>query len=306
VRNIALYVSLRATAWLMRLVPLRVMYALAAAAGTLAYYVVPSARNGILSNLAVALPDLTSRHRSTIGRCAFCSDAKNWVDTLRISRLTDHEICRDIHVEGLECLEAAAAEGRGVVLVTMHLGNFDLVGQYIAARGYRLTIPVEKMRPPQLFDYLVRLRASRGINIIPVQRAPLQMLRALRKGGVAGLAGDRDFTGGGICVDFFGRPALMPSGPARLARHQRAPLLIGVGVRRASGGYQGYIPERLDLQFTDDDEADDLENTRRIARALEPFVCRFPEQWLAFSPIWGQGTDSDGLATIGRQERAAV
>jgi KDO2-lipid IV(A) lauroyltransferase len=306
VHNVLLYLALRVTAAVMPLLPLRVLYALATAAGTVAYYTVPAARAGILANLAVALPTTPPHKRARIGRCAFCSDAKNWVDTLRICRLTDLEIRQTIHVDGWERITAAAREGNGVILVTMHLGNFDLVGQYVAAQGFRMTIPVEEMRPARLFDYLVRLRASRGINIVSVQKRPMQVMRALRRGEIVGLAGDRDFSGGGVEVDFFGRPALLPGGPARLARHTGSPLLIGIGVRKPSGGYEGFVPPPIELQHSDDEDADAHENTKRIARALEPFVTRFPEQWLAFSPIWPERNRPNHLATIERQEQAAV
>jgi KDO2-lipid IV(A) lauroyltransferase len=306
VRNLALYGALRVTAAVMPFLPLRVLYALATAAGTIAFYAVPAARAGILANLAVALPDVPPRKRARIGRCALCSDAKNWADTLRISRLSDREIMETIRIEGWDRVVAATGKRKGVVLVTMHLGNFDLVGQFVAAQGYRMTIPVEQMRPERLFRYLAGLRASRGINIVPLEKGPLQVMRALRRGEIVGLAGDRDFSGGGIEADFFGRAAVLPGGPARLARHTSAPLLIGIGVRRDSGGYQGYVTEAISIQRSDDEAADDRQNTERIARALEPFVRRFPEQWLAFSPIWRDRTADNDLATIERQEQAAV
>jgi KDO2-lipid IV(A) lauroyltransferase len=306
VRNVALYFALRVTSWVMPLLPLRALYGLATAAGSIAYYAVPAARAGILANLAVALPGVSPRRRAYLGRCALCSDAKNWADTLRISRLTDDQIRTTVSVEGWERVVEAVGEGKGVVFVTMHLGNFDLVGQYVAARGYAMTIPVEQMQPARLFRYLVQLRASRGINVVPVEKVPLQVMRALRRGDIVGLAGDRDFSGGGVEVDFFGRPALLPGGPARLARRAGAPLLIGVGVRKPAGRYQAYVTERIALQHTEEEATDERENTARIARALEPFVRRFPDQWLAFSPIWPEGAPTDRTGTIERQEQAAV
>jgi KDO2-lipid IV(A) lauroyltransferase len=122
--------------------------------------------------------------------------------------------------------------------------------------------------------------------VVPVERAPRALLRALRQGEIAAAAGDRAIAGRVEWVDFFGRPAPLPSGPVSLARHTGAPLLLGVGVRTPGSHFQGFVTPPLDLTTLSDAGRQDHENTQRLARAYEPFIRRFADQWLVFTPVW--------------------
>jgi lauroyl/myristoyl acyltransferase len=307
IRNLGLYVALRAGSWLLPLFPLRAAYALASFAGTCAFYLLPRSRRAIAANLSRVMGAPAESERVlAAARQAFENDARNWVDTLRIGRLTDEEILRSVDLHGWEYIQAALSQGRGAIIVMMHLGNFDLVGQTVAAHGEHLTIPVERMRPQALFDFLLQARTSKGVNAVPVDRAPRELLRALRRGEMVAVAGDRNAGGRGIRVPFFGAEATLPRGPVTLARHSGAPLLVGAGIRRGTGRYQGLVTPPLPLQRTADSEADDRENARRVAAAMESFISRFPEQWLVFAPVWEDGGDGKGPATIGNQMEAVV
>lgn len=304
--NWLLYVALRATAGLLPLVPLSVAYRLAEGVGAVAYYVVRRAREGVSANLAVALRrPAGSREVRSLVRKVFANDAKNWIDTVRIARTDSSEVERNVRVEGWEVLETAAREGKGIIMVTMHVGNFDLVGQVLVARGYRLTVPVERMKPERLFRFLAEERGSHGVRVVPTDRAPREMLRTLREGGIVGLAGDRGPARGSVAVSFFGRPVLMPRAAAALARRTGAPLLLGVGAR-TDRGYLGLIRGPISLVHTEDAEADEQVNVQTIATALEEFVLRFPEQWLAFRPIWVDGARHPRADSMSRRTEAGV
>ncbi|MGI8826070.1 MAG: lysophospholipid acyltransferase family protein [Chloroflexota bacterium] len=305
-RNYVLYLLLRSLTWMMRFIPLSLAYALASGAGFLAFYVVVPARRSILANLSVVLTasvrDPTVRRAA---REAFRTDARNWVDTLRIGRLTRSQLIDLVDVDGWEHLVQAASQGRGVVLMLVHLGNFDLVGQVVAAKGFQVTIPVERMEPPVLFDFLAVSRRSQGVDVVPLDHAPRAMLRALRAGQVVAVAGDRVISGRTAQVPFFGRPAALPTGAAALARRFGAPVVMAVGIRLPSGRFHGIILP-IPLELTGDEKVDDTENTARIARVIEAAIRAHPEQWLAFSPVWDSGAGTDAAASIGRHSRARV
>jgi KDO2-lipid IV(A) lauroyltransferase len=306
-RNEVLYLALRITSWLLPYVPLSVAYAMAAAAGRLAYFLVPSARGTICENLSVVFSESpTSRRVRRTALAVFQNDAKNWVDTLRIGQLSREDILDSVAVDGWHHLEAALSEGKGVILVTLHLGNFDLVGQVLAARGLNVTVPVEHMKPAKLFDFLLHQRISKGITLVPVERAPRAMLQALRLGQVVGVAGDRNMAGRVEWVDFFGKSAPMPRGPASLARHTGAPLLLAIGLRTGSSRYQGIITPPLELCASVDSALAERENTQRLAHAFEPFIKRFVDQWLVFSPIWPDPLPIGAGAGLARRSKAAV
>jgi lauroyl/myristoyl acyltransferase len=162
----------------------------------------------------------------------------------------------------------------------MHLGNFDLVGHALLFRGPGLTVPVERMEPERLFRFLVDVRRSKGINVVPFDRAGREMLAALRAGKIVGIIGDRNVGGSrGVRAEFFGKEAVFPRAPVSLARHAGSPVLVGVAVRLPSERFRGYITP-VSMQRSGQAEADERENVRHIARVMEDFIRRFPDQWL--------------------------
>lgn len=303
--NVLLYGLLLLAARVLPLIPLRWAYRLADLAGLLAFYLVPPARRGICANLAVVtgLPEGSAAVRG-LARKAFANDAKNWIDTLRIRRVRHGEVERSLRLEGWERVVEALQAGKGAIIVTMHLGNFDLVGQVVTERGYRLVVPVERMRPAVLFRRLTEARESRGIKLVPTRQAPREMLHTLRDGGIVGLAGDRGPAKGSVMVSLCGRPARLPRAAAALARRTGAPVLLGVGIRQDDGTYLGFVRGPLEMVRTDQAERDERINVQRIAHAMEEFLQRFPEQWLAFSPVWG--SQEQCLDTMGRPTEAGV
>ncbi|GAC1623565.1 MAG: lysophospholipid acyltransferase family protein [Chloroflexota bacterium] len=304
-KNRLLYAGLRAVARVMPFVPLRLLYALSSLGARVAFHLNGSAREGVVSNLSVVFDAPKNAPLvQKAARDAFVTDARNWVDTLRIARLSAQDISAFVDVEGWEHVERAIAGGRGAIVVTVHLGNFDLVGQVFAARGIPVTIPVERVEPSEFFDFLMERRRSQGINVVPIEKAPWAMLHALRRGEVVAIAADRQIAGRAMEVPFFGAPARLPTSPAALARRHRSPVIIAVGTRLPGGGYHGLVLP-APLHFSDDESFDERENTRRILSLLEPLIRRHAGQWLAFEPVWSGNNGTGEAATIGQQTGTA-
>ncbi|GAC1398418.1 MAG: lysophospholipid acyltransferase family protein [Chloroflexota bacterium] len=292
-RNKVLYWLLRLLAWILPAIPYRLAYGAASLAGTLAFYCVPSARAGILTNLAVAFPLLSPAQHRTLAVGAFRTDAINWLDTVRIPLVSFSELESSIiEIEGWQHLISALQDGKGVILVGLHLGNFDLVGQVLAARGYGLTVPVERIEPPQLFDFLTERRQSRGLHMLPMDKATRGMIRALAQGEIVGVMADRAIAGKMVEVNFFGRPTLLPRAPATLARLSGSPLLMATGVRISAGIYIGLI---IPVQRVGHGARDDVQTIQSIVDSSELYIRKFPDQWLAFVPLWEPSKRTDAL-----------
>jgi KDO2-lipid IV(A) lauroyltransferase len=304
--NAILYLVLRLASWLLRILPASLMYRLAITAGWCAFYIVRDARKAVIANLAVVLgKSATSSDVRSAAISAFQNDAMNWVDTLRIGRLSLSEIQAMVQVEDWSLLEDALAAGNGLILVTLHLGNFDFVGQVLLARGYRLTVPVERMQPHALFDFLVEQRTKNGINIVPVEHAPRELIRALRSGELVGLAGDRNIAGKTVTLPVFGLPASLPTGPMSLARRTGCPVVLAVGIRVGPGRFRG-IMQAVPMTFTGNGALDDAHNLATFVELMEQMVARFPGQWLVFRRFWHIDTGENTAATMEHQKRAAV
>lgn len=300
--NSILYVALRGFAWLLPGLPLRVAYGFANVAGVLAYVLVPGARHGLEANISrVTGGPSGSRSRRSLAIGVFQADAKNWVDTLRIRRISDQALLETVHVEGWEHLDRALTRGKGAILLGIHLGNFDLVGQILLARGYNLIVPVERMRPQALFHFLTDGRRSRGMRLVAVDEAPKELLRSLRAGKIVGVTGDRQIAGKGMRVEFFGQGATLPRGPVSLARLSGAPLLLAYGIRLPSNSFQGYIAPPMYVAR----EANESRAMRDVAKLMEVPIREHIDQWLAFSPVWEPGSP-DGTDIMEPRKEPAI
>lgn len=187
-------------------------------------------------------------------------------------------------------------------MAVLHLGNIDMVGQVLAARGWRVTVPVEHMRPQALFDFLQARRRSKGMNMVPVERASREMLLALRRGEIVAIAADRNLAGRGIQVTFFGRPALIPRGPAALVRHTGAAMVLGFGIRLTTNRFHGYvvpIGESTEVRG-------EAGLAQDLAATMERFIRQYPDQWLMFTPFWPGSAGENPPATIEHSTGAAV
>jgi KDO2-lipid IV(A) lauroyltransferase len=165
-------------------------------------------------------------------------------------------------------------------------------------------VPVERVEPPELFEFLQRERQSKGIHAVPAESAAREMLRGLGRGEMVAIAGDRQTAGRGVPVTLFGKRTHFPGSPASLARRSQAVVLLGVGVRLSNDRFAGFIEAPLRFQRTDNREDDLIANTQRLADAMQGYIRRYPDQWLVFTPVWP--TEIDRVATIEQPRGAAV
>lgn len=302
--NAALYAALRVAAVILPRVPIRFAYPVADLAGALAFRLFPVPRRALLANLAVVTGQPSgSTSVRRLGRRAFANDARNWVDMARSAGLGTGDLLRQVRgVEGWEHVGEAMAGGNGMILVPLHLGNYELVGQVLIAHGFHVTIPVERLVPAALFRFLMSIRRRHGISAVPVDQAPREIVRALRAGEIVGIMGDRFAAGKGVAVMLFGRPTHIPRSAVALARRTGAPLHVAFGSRDGDN-FVGHISERIAVSRTADAAGDDRENAQRLADVMQGYIARFPDQWLAFGPVWTAG--SEGAATM-RRSGAAV
>jgi KDO2-lipid IV(A) lauroyltransferase len=219
-------------------------------------------------------------------RLTFHTVLYNYFDLFRLPFLDEATVKRLVTVHGWEHVEAAQAEGRGLVMTSAHLGNIEIVLYVMLLRGLTITIPVERVEPPELFDYISKLRTSKGLKLLPVDRPLLDLVRTLKKGGVAGLAGDRDITGTGQIVNFWGYPAHLPDGHVRLALKTGAPLVVGFSCRNPDQTYQAYLLPAFHVPTEGTEEERVKAGLNYVVAAMEKAIAQYPEQWTVTVSIW--------------------
>ncbi|CAA9232047.1 MAG: hypothetical protein AVDCRST_MAG77-1058 [uncultured Chloroflexi bacterium] len=294
-------------AWLAERLPGRPLYAAGRMVALLLAALPSAPRARLRRNLARAtqLP-LESPRLNTLVLRVYRTQVQNYLDLLRTRRASPAVAAARVRQTGpgWQSFLEAARSGRGCVLVSAHFGRIELLNQFLAQFGLPMTLPVERITPPRLFELVCALRSHFGVKIVPRDTGVRPLLRALTRGDVVILFADWDLTGQGIAVPLFGQPARLPPGPAFLALRGKAPLFVGVhlleGVHGdAQGGARAarpvtdlaYMSAPLELERTGDIDADVRRGTERIAVELERLIARHPEQWVMFHDVWaGNGS----------------
>jgi KDO2-lipid IV(A) lauroyltransferase len=288
--------------WLACRLPEAPLVAVAEWAGTLAYRFAPEraararrnlrrvARYLVENDLADARTRAAAadpRALERLVRSAFRHHARYYLEVVRAPALEPSIFEERIDVENPDEVEAAFAQHPAIVFVSGHLGPIELPGFYLATRFHKqVTAPMETVDDPALQGWFVRTRSAFGVRIIGLREARRELSAALKRGEHVGLVADRDISGGGIEVPFFGAPAPIPVGPAFLAIDSGAPIFMAGVWRTGVGTYRGRL----------DEVPVAAEGTRRQrveatiaaeALAFERLIARAPDQWTAvFLPIW--------------------
>lgn len=260
--------------------------ALAAALGRFVYRRLGIRSAVVESQLRRAFPERDEDWIRATASGAYEHLGREGMMLLRLSRLGREDVLAATEVEGLDAMRAAVEAGTGAVLVTGHLGNWEIGGASLAARGIPMDVVAQRQANP-LFDRLINdARARLGMTVIRRGAATRESLRSLRRGHVIALVADQDARHRGVFVPFFGRPASTYRGPAVLALRTGAPVFIGTAVRRDDGGYHVRLRRIPTPPAGKDPGQREWELTASLAAALEAAVREAPEQYLWHHRRW--------------------
>src|SRR5947208_11474979 len=224
VSQVIQYRGFIALQWVMARLPRALAYALAIVVARFAFVFARKARRTLEGNLRTALPQLDIREVRLVAYRNFRNHSKAYADLMRLPVARVEELRGLLHVEGLEHLEAARARGKGVMVISAHMGSWEVAAAIWSATIAPVSLFAEELEPSELFDWYRRTRARLGISVLPATRSGLRkVLEALDANEMVVTAIDRDMLGTGLQVDFFGRPARIPEGPAAIALKRGAP-----------------------------------------------------------------------------------
>lgn len=228
---------------------------------------------------------MTEREREALVRNVFVHFAKTMLDFVRGPALSREGLDRIIvSVEGWESGRAALDSGRGLIFLTAHLGNWELLGRWLAAQGIPLTVVAREPGDPAFGGYVRSLRENAGFAVLSKGASARELLGALRRGEAIVLLPDQN--SGDLFVPFFGVPAGTVAGPASLALHTGAPLLPSYCVRQPDDTYKIIFLPPIPAEPTGDRAADVTRVMGEANRVLESVVRQFPEQWLWLHDRW--------------------
>lgn len=295
VRHALEYALFRALSGLLLVLPEGVAHALGGALGWFAGVVLRIRRADTDRNLAVAFPERTAAWRRRVARASYVHLGREGVATFRLAGMDPTTVVARTTIEGWDDFKAALAEGRGMVLVTGHLGNWELGGAAFSARGIPVDAVAKGMANRRFGADLVASRRRLGIRIVDMSEAPREILRSLRAGRVAGLVADQNAREDSVFVPFFGKLAATFRGPALFALRTGAPMFVGCCLREPGlpARYRLRV-ERLVVDPTGDMDADVERLTRAHTAVLEDAVRQAPEQYFWQHKRWKTRPRSEG------------
>jgi KDO2-lipid IV(A) lauroyltransferase len=226
--------------------------------------------------------------RVAVGQ-AFDSYARYYMESFRLPTLPARTIERTFRLVGFDHVIESHRRGKGTILALPHLGGWEWAGRWMVDQGYPLTVVVEALDPPELFEWFADLRTDLGMNIVPTgPNAGPTVIKALRDNDVVCLLCDRDLERNGIEVEFFGERTTLPAGPATLALRTGAALIpVGVYFTEEYNGHLAIVrPPVPTVRHGGGLRADVARITQALTHELEFLIRRAPEQWHLFQPNW--------------------
>ncbi len=220
---------------------------------------------------------------------AFESYARYWLESFRLPTLSKRAVAAPFEENGYRHILDALDAGNGAIIALAHLGGWEWAGRWIADRGHPITVVVERIDPPELFEWFVELRSRLGMYVVPLgPGAGTAVVRALRDNHVVCLLSDRDLTGDGPEVEFFGERTTLPAGPAAMALRTGAPILpTGVYFTPRVDGHYGFVRPPMTVERSGGRLRDDIARiTQDVAHELEGLIRRAPTQWHLFQANW--------------------
>jgi Kdo2-lipid IVA lauroyltransferase/acyltransferase len=280
--------ALRLVAGAVGVLPRSVARAVGAGLGAAAWVLLGRLRRVGMRNLEVAFPEKTEAEREAILRGVFRSLGWQVGEFCKMGGYSAEQASRFIRYDGLEHYLAARAKGKGVLVLTGHLGAWELSSFYHSLMGYPMSLVIRRLDNPLVDEFVNRIRCLHGNRVIHKDEFARGLLSSMHRGETVGILMDTNMTPPqGVFVPYFGVDACTASGLARVALHSGAAVLPGFLVwEAAEKKYVLRFGEELDLIQTGDVTRDIVANTALFTATIEAYVRRYPEQWLWVHRRW--------------------
>ena len=221
-----------------------------------------------------------------IAKRCYQNVGKNLVEFLQFSGRLEKWIQNDIVIEGKEYIDRALSEGKGVIGVSGHLGNWELLPVSLAANGYKGRAITRELRSKWLNQFVHQHRKKAGYISLNRNRSMREALSCLGRNELLGILADIDTKTKGVFVQFFNLSAYTPYGPVAIALKTGTPVLPMFIIRQANDRHRLVVEPPLDLQQTGDYQSDLVANTQHFTKIIESYIKRYPEQWIWMHDRW--------------------
>jgi len=256
--------------------------------GRAAYFLLKDDRKTTLQNLRFALGrELGEKRIKRISLEVFENIGKNIADVFRLRKFDWEKIKQIVETEGLEDLDRAYNKGRGLIGLSGHIGNFELLATYLSLRGYKFSVVGREIYDPRLNQLLIENRERMGFENINSADDVRKIIFSLRQGRGVGILADQDSKRvKGVYVDFFGRKAKTPVGPALLHLKYGFPMIPLAILRSGRYDYRIIVKKPIFFTPTGEKERDLVRITQLYTSELEKIIRENPSQWVWMHKRW--------------------
>jgi lauroyl/myristoyl acyltransferase len=267
-------------------IPLKLAYRIAMFFSDSHYIFADKDRKVVKKNLQAIFPEKPDREIRRIRIGMFRNFAKYLVDFFRFEKIDLRYIKDNIRIENKHYFEEALSKGKGVIVLTAHLGNWELGGVIVATLGYPFWAVALPHKDKRVNDFFNFQRERKGMKVIQLGKAVRASLNLLKDNKMVALVGDRDFTEKGIILDFFGKPTFFPEGPAALSLKTGAIIVPGFMLRNKDDTFTLRIEKPLESVPTGDKDKDLRGLITLYKPIFEDYIRKFPDQWYMFRRFW--------------------
>lgn len=286
--------SLKILCWFIGRIPLGISLLLGKTLGRLGFYLDKKHRKIVLDNLNASLGQEKSHDElNIIAKGAFENLGMNFMEFFRLPWLKEQGLNGYVECEGFENFKKAYDKGRGVIFLTGHFGNWELMAMFYALKNYPVDIVVREPDNRIVDEFVRWVRTKAGNRIVAKGRSMRELIRILAKGGVIGILLDQNVTWSeGVFVYFFNKLACTNKGTALLAAASGA-AIVPTFIIRHGKRHRVIIGEEIAIKNTGDRAADQLANTALFTKIIEDFVRKHPEQWFWLHQRWKSRPEND-------------
>lgn len=294
-----LYIFYKIGCWVSTRLPLALSYRMACGLADIHYNMSHKDREAVINNLKVVLGGAYDEARlAATAREVFRNFAKYLVDFFRFSKIGPNYIKENVKMEGLENIDTALSKGKGVIVLSAHIGNWELGGAALSLSGYPIAAVTLTHQNKKINDFFTRQRMLGGVRPIEIGLSLRSCYSVLKNNGLLALLGDRDFSKNGIRIEFFGQSALIPKGPAALSYRMGSAIVPTFLIRDPDDSFKLIMEEPIFPNPGEPEEEAIVNLTRRYLAAIESCIRRYPAEWCVFREIWGEDAESMRPDTI--------
>ncbi len=273
--------------WFVLALPLKSAQRLGRILGSGAYHLLGKRRAVTFDNLRHAFPEKSAEELAAIARGAFRNYGVALMEFLWFPNLTEERLRALVRPENIELMEHGFARGKGMVMLSGHFGNWELIALAMAHFARHPFTIIVQTQSNRLVDAVInRHRCLFGNKVVPMESSVREILRTLQEGGIVAIAPDQSGPMEGVFVDFFGRSVATHQGPAAFALRSGAPMQMGFIIRRSDGTYDVVLEEIPTADLAGYTEDHVLELTRRHTALLERYIRAHPDHWQWMHRRW--------------------